>query len=69
MTRTNVADGRPHVVVHVAVALDGATTGFPADVGSFYQLVTTWHEDATLTGADTVLAQEATLQAGPQPGP
>ena len=24
---------RPFVVVHVAVSLDGATTGFPVDVG------------------------------------
>lgn len=61
--------GRPRVIVHVAVALDGTTTGFPTDVGRFYELVTTWREDVTLTGADTVLAQEAALRAGPRPGP
>lgn len=60
---------RPYVVVHVAVSLDGATTGFAADVGSFYRLVATWHEDVTLSGADTVLAQEAALRDGPRPGP
>jgi 2,5-diamino-6-(ribosylamino)-4(3H)-pyrimidinone 5'-phosphate reductase len=60
---------RPYVVVHVAVSVDGATTGFPADVGSFYRLATTWHEDVTLTGAATVLAQEAALREGPRPGP
>lgn len=61
--------GRPRVIVHVAVALDGATTGFPADVGRFYELAATWREDVTLAGADTVLAQEAALRAGPAPGP
>ncbi|PFG38113.1 2,5-diamino-6-(ribosylamino)-4(3H)-pyrimidinone 5'-phosphate reductase [Georgenia soli] len=60
---------RPFVVVHVAVALDGATTGFPVDVERFYALAATWHEDVTLTGADTILAQEAVLRASPGPGP
>lgn len=63
------AGSRPRVVAHVAVALDGATSGFPADVGAFYRLAATWHEDVTLTGADTVIAQEAALRDGPQPGP
>ncbi|MBB3085314.1 RibD family protein [Geodermatophilus sabuli] len=60
---------RPRVVVHVAVSLEGATTGFDPDVGSFYALARTWHEDVTLTGADTVLAQEPALGSAPQPGP
>ncbi|MGY1782570.1 RibD family protein [Geodermatophilus sp. SYSU D01036] len=60
---------RPHVVVHAAVSLDGASTGFPVDVGRFYALAGTWHEDVTLTGADTVLAREADLAGAPQPGP
>lgn len=60
---------RPYVVVHVAVALDGAATGFPADVATFYRLVTTWQEDVTLTGAETVLAQEDAVRDGPRPGP
>jgi 2,5-diamino-6-(ribosylamino)-4(3H)-pyrimidinone 5'-phosphate reductase len=58
-----------YVVVHVAVALDGATTGFPVDVGRYYELVRTWQEDVTLTGADTVLAQEQALRAAAGPGP
>ena len=33
---------RPHVVAHVAVSLDGATTGFEPDVGRFYELARTW---------------------------
>ena len=43
---------RPHVVAHVAVSLDGATTGFEPDVGRFYELARTWSEDVTLAGAD-----------------
>ena len=60
---------RRRVVVHVAVSLDGATTGFEADVGTFYELAATWAEDVTLTGADTILAQEAALADAPRPGP
>ena len=60
---------RPRVVVHVAVSLDGATTGFPVDVGRYYALAGGWHEDVTLTGADTILAQEDALSEAPQPGP
>ena len=58
-----------HVVAHVAVSLDGATTGFEPDVGRFYELVATWSEDVTLAGADTILAQEAALTSAPRPGP
>jgi 2,5-diamino-6-(ribosylamino)-4(3H)-pyrimidinone 5'-phosphate reductase len=60
---------RPHVVAHVAVSLDGATTGFTPDVGRFYALAGTWREDVTLAGADTILAQEQALRAAPRPGP
>lgn len=60
---------RPYVVTHLAVSLDGATTGFEVDLGRFYGLVATWDEDVTLTGADTILAQEAALRAEPGPGP
>jgi 2,5-diamino-6-(ribosylamino)-4(3H)-pyrimidinone 5'-phosphate reductase len=56
-----------HVVIHVAVSLDGATTGFTPDVGTFYALARTWKEDVTLCGADTILAQD--LSEAPQPGP
>lgn len=60
---------RPRVVVHVAVSLDGATSGFAPAMGLFYELAATWREDATLTGAETILAQEAALASAPQPGP
>ena len=60
---------RPRVVVHVAVSLDGATTGFEVDVACYYDLVSSWDEDVTLAGADTILAQERALASAPQPGP
>lgn len=61
--------GRPHVVAHVAVSVDGATTGFEPDVGRFYELAGTWQEDVTLAGSDTILAQEQALASAPRPGP
>ena len=64
-----MAAPRPHVVAHVAVSLDGATTGFEPDVGRFYALARTWREDVTLAGADTILAQEKALTHAPRPGP
>jgi 2,5-diamino-6-(ribosylamino)-4(3H)-pyrimidinone 5'-phosphate reductase len=63
------ASHRPHVVAHVAVSLDGATTGFTPDAEAFYALAATWSEDVTLVGADTILAQEAALTTAPRPGP
>jgi len=65
----SIVTGRPRVVAHVAVSLDGATAGFDIDVGAFYQLVGTWSEDLTLTGADTILAQESALAAANGRGP
>ncbi|MEU5884036.1 dihydrofolate reductase family protein [Spirillospora sp. NPDC047279] len=66
---TGAPYGRPYLVVHVAVSLDGATTGFQPDIERFYELAAGWHEDATLTGADTILAQEAALADARGPGP
>jgi 2,5-diamino-6-(ribosylamino)-4(3H)-pyrimidinone 5'-phosphate reductase len=60
---------RPYVVAHVAVSLDGATTGFAPRLAPFYDLVAAWSEDVTLVGADTILAQEAALAAARGPGP
>ncbi len=58
----------PHVVVHVAVSLDGATAGFEPDVARFYELAAGFREDVTLAGADTILAQsEALASEGPGP--
>lgn len=59
----------PYVVAHTAVSVEGATTGFDPDLGRFYELAGRWHEDVTLAGADTILAQEDVLDAAPRPGP
>jgi 2,5-diamino-6-(ribosylamino)-4(3H)-pyrimidinone 5'-phosphate reductase len=60
---------RPHIIAHVAITVDGATTGFEPRVAKFYELITTWSEDVTLVGADTILAQEPALTTAPRPGP
>jgi 2,5-diamino-6-(ribosylamino)-4(3H)-pyrimidinone 5'-phosphate reductase len=52
---------RPYVVVHSAVSLDGATTGFDIDLQRYYSYAGSFREDVTLTGADTILAQEEQL--------
>ncbi len=46
----------PYVILHNAVSLDGRLTGFTPDIGLYYELVSTWQEDATLVGAGTILA-------------
>ena len=60
---------RPLVILHAAVSVDGSTAGFAPDVGRFYELAATWHEDVTLAGADTILAQESSLAETDLPGP
>ena len=69
MTASEQHRPRPYSVAHVAVSLEGATRGFDVDLGRYYGLVGTWHEDVTLTGADTILAQESALASAPGPGP
>ncbi len=63
------AGAGPHVIVHMAVSLDGAIDGFDVDVRTYYRLAATWTEDATLVGADTILAQESALANSPSLGP
>jgi 2,5-diamino-6-(ribosylamino)-4(3H)-pyrimidinone 5'-phosphate reductase len=46
----------PRVILHNAVSADGREDWFPADIGLFYELAATWHEDATLAGSGTILA-------------
>jgi 2,5-diamino-6-(ribosylamino)-4(3H)-pyrimidinone 5'-phosphate reductase len=56
----------PRVILHTAVSADGRTTGFAPDIGVYYSLAQKWREDATLTGADTILAaQEAASSDDP----
>jgi 2,5-diamino-6-(ribosylamino)-4(3H)-pyrimidinone 5'-phosphate reductase len=45
----------PHVVLHVEASLDGRIDHIHPDVGRFYGLAARFHEDAILTGADTLL--------------
>lgn len=45
----------PHVILYNAVSLDGRTTGFNADIESYYELASKWDIDAVLMGSNTVL--------------
>lgn len=47
---------KPYVVLHNAVSVDGRFDGIQPDMGTFYGLVGRWKEQATLVGADTLLA-------------
>jgi 2,5-diamino-6-(ribosylamino)-4(3H)-pyrimidinone 5'-phosphate reductase len=57
------------VVAHLAVSVDGDTRGFAPDLELFYRLARDFNEDLTLTGADTILAQEPALAELDGPGP
>ena len=46
----------PHVVIHNEVSLDARMDGLDVDMGRFYTLAGTWHEDCTLVGSETLLA-------------
>src|SRR5665647_857389 len=46
----------PHVIVHNEMSLDARTDGLDVDMGRFYRLAATWHEDCTLVGSETLLA-------------
>ncbi len=45
----------PRVILHVAVSADGRIDGIQPDLGLFYGLISTWKEDATLAGSETIL--------------
>jgi 2,5-diamino-6-(ribosylamino)-4(3H)-pyrimidinone 5'-phosphate reductase len=60
----------PRLIVYAAVSLDGKTTGFAADVGLYYELASTWKEDASLCGSDTMVAaadEAGAADSGEQP--
>lgn len=46
----------PRVVLHNAVSVDGRNSGFPTDIGLYYELARQFKEDATLAGSGTILA-------------
>lgn len=54
----------PRVIVYNAVSLDGRIDWFTPDLGQFYGLASTWQEDATLVGSETILA--AADQSAPE---
>lgn len=45
----------PRVILHNAVSVDGRMDWFEPNLGQYYQLATSWKEDATLVGSDTLL--------------
>ena len=47
----------------------GRDRRLPAGRGEVLRAARTWAEDVTLTGADTILAQEIALRDAPRPGP
>jgi 2,5-diamino-6-(ribosylamino)-4(3H)-pyrimidinone 5'-phosphate reductase len=46
----------PRVILHAAVSIDGRIEGFDPDVAAYYELLSTWEEDVTLCGSETILA-------------
>lgn len=59
----------PRVIVHNAVSADGRIDWFAPDIGLFYKLASTWNEDATLAGSDTILATvDPGLEDDDEPG-
>lgn len=47
---------RPLVTIHTTVSLDGRLTGFPVDLGLYYEIAGRIRHDAVLTGSGTMLA-------------
>ena len=45
----------PRVILHVEASLDGRIDWIKPDIGRFYRLASRFHEDAILTGADTLI--------------
>ena len=59
----------PRVIVHNATSIDNRITGFEVDLATYYRLVSTWHEEATLVGSGTILASpEGRVADKPDPG-
>jgi 2,5-diamino-6-(ribosylamino)-4(3H)-pyrimidinone 5'-phosphate reductase len=63
----------PYVVIHNEMSLDARMDGLDVDMGRFYALAGTWHEDCALVGSETLLAGmpelgEPTATLAPEPG-
>jgi 2,5-diamino-6-(ribosylamino)-4(3H)-pyrimidinone 5'-phosphate reductase len=46
----------PRVIIHNAISIDGRIDWFTADIERFYELTSSWNEDATLAGSDTLIS-------------
>lgn len=57
----------PYVVVHNEMSLDARMDGLDVDMGRFYTLAGTWHEDCTLVGSATILAAMPELGSASEP--
>ena len=57
----------PYVVVHNEMSLDARMDGLDVDMGRFYELAGTWHEDCTLVGSETLLAGMPELAVADEP--
>lgn len=53
------------MILHNAVSVDGRIDGFEPQIGLFYELARSFGEDATLAGADTILAAAAVSETAP----
>ena len=49
--------GRPRVIIHAAVSLDGRTAGFEADPGALRRLAGTWPGARILGGGDPLVEE------------
>ncbi len=52
----------PKVILHTSVSLDSRIDWFEPDAALFYELVSRWHEDASLVGSGTVLLAPEELE-------
>ena len=50
---------KPRVIIYNQISLDGRVTGFPTDMDLYYSLISTWQENATLIGSNTILEANA----------
>lgn len=46
----------PRVIVHNEMSLDARLDGLDVDMGRFYAIAGTWHEDCTMVSSETLLA-------------
>ena len=56
--------GKPEVIMHNSVSLDGRVTGFPADLGLHYGIVGSYGAEAYCAGSNT--ARTGILHASPE---